>query len=103
MSRMQAAFNSSLITHHSSLDHSCLLFLLSAGDDLLGLFERCLKTVAVAVLEFGKRLRGYDRAANPLKRELYAVRHLRARLNLRQVDAGLHHRLRDGGAYARQY
>src|SRR5687767_2352517 len=94
------AFTSSFILHPSSLS---LLFLLAArGAELLGLLDGLLEPVAVLpVLEAGERLGRDDRAADHLQRQLDAVRHLRARGDLREVYPELHHRLRDGGRDAR--
>src|SRR5438067_2516994 len=76
----------------------------AAGRDyLLGLLERGLQAVAVAVLEFRERARGDDRAADHFERELDAVGHLRARRYLREVYAELNHRLRNRGADACEY
>src|SRR2546423_953419 len=72
-------------------------------DDLLGLLERGLQAVAVAVLEFRERAGGDDRAPYHLERELDAFGHLRARRDLRQVNAELNHRLRDCRADAGEY
>src|SRR5437764_5831057 len=97
----RVVFNSSFIIPDSSLS---FLFLLAAGrDDLLGLLERGLQAVAVAVLEFRERARGEDCAAYHFERELDAVGHLRAGRYLREVNAELHHRLRNRRADAGEY